>query len=317
MKTKCIVFGLLLAHSVLFAQEKRAQEENGLIRLNDREGHFLIGYQYGEVFPPAGIDSAFRRAGFIHPLNTLSGKTLTRIQPPDHYHHFGLWNPWTRVEYKGKVYDLWNLGDKQGTVRPLSVKKFKKGKSTGFIAKHAHIVFPSAGQEEQILEEDWDVKITPIDAKKYSCDITSTFRVLGSDTVTFKEYRYAGLGFRANEQWTNQNSKITTSSGKDRKDADGSLEKWVMAEGTIDGTHAGILFLSYPENYNHPEPIRVWPEKENRGRGDVFVNFAPTKNKDWVLLPGKKYQLRYRLIVFDDSLSAAEAEAFWKDFAGK
>lgn len=313
---KHVVWIFLL--TVAYSSAQEINKENGILKVEDKAGHYLLGYQYEEVYPPAGIDSAFRRAGFVHPLNTLSGRTLTRIQPPDHYHHFGLWNPWTRIQYQGKVYDLWNLGDKQGTVRVKDVKEIKgKNGVVGFKAKHAHVIFPAADQEQPIMEEDWELKITPLDKQKYSCDITSTYRVLGKDTVTIKEYRYAGLGFRANEQWTNQNSKILTASGKDRKTADGSLERWVMAEGTIDGAEVGLLFLSSPDNYNHPEPIRVWPEKENGGRGDVFVNFAPTKNKDWELLPGKKYKLKYRLIVFDGTLSGAEADQLWKDFAGK
>jgi hypothetical protein len=35
------------------------------------------------------------------------------------------------------------------------------------------------------------------------------------------------------------------------------------------------------------------------GGDDVFVNFAPTKNKDWLLEPGKSYTLKYRLVVFN------------------
>lgn len=308
-----IIVLLMLTFSGAFAQQ--VKKENGILKLIDKQGHYLLGYQYKEVYPPAGVDSAFQRAGFVHPLNTLSGKTITRIQPADHYHHFGLWNPWTRMQYKGKVYDLWNLGDKQGTVRFVRFNTIKDaGKTVGFSAKHAHIIFPQPGKEQQILDEDWEINITPIDDKRYACTINSTLSVVGNDTVTLKEYRYGGLGLRANEQWTDKNSKILTASGKDRKKADGSLERWVIAEGTIDGANAGVLFLSYPTNYNHPEPIRVWPPGTN-GKGDVFVNFAPAKNKDWVLLPHKKYKLSYQLIVFDGGLTAVEAEKYWKDFA--
>ena len=41
--------------------------------------------------------------------------------------------------------------------------------------------------------------------------------------------------------------------------------------------------LSHLENYNHPEPLRVWPE-DQYGRGDLLVNFATTKTTDWTLL---------------------------------
>ena len=73
--------------------------------------------------------------------------------------------------------------------------------------------------------------------------------------------------------------------------------------------------MSFPENYNFPEPIRVWPVDGNGGRGDQFFNLSPIKNKDWVLKAGHTYTLRYRLLIFDGELSAAEADSLWQSFA--
>ncbi|WP_262919301.1 PmoA family protein [Niabella hibiscisoli] len=72
--------------------------------------------------------------------------------------------------------------------------------------------------------------------------------------------------------------------------------------------------MSHPINYNHPEPLRVWPENSN-GRGDVFLNFSPTKNKNWLLEPGKSYLLKYRFLIFNDKLRRAQAEEAWQSFA--
>ena len=63
----------------------------------------------------------------------------------------------------------------------------------------------------------------------------------------------------------------------------------------------------------HRRP-RVWPEDANK-RGDVFFSFSPTRNKDWTLLPGRDYTLRYRLLVYDGTVTAEQAEAVWKSFA--
>ncbi|HTG55735.1 MAG TPA: DUF6807 family protein, partial [Niabella sp.] len=72
--------------------------------------------------------------------------------------------------------------------------------------------------------------------------------------------------------------------------------------------------MSHPVNYNHPEPLRVWPENMN-GRGDVFLNFSPTKNKNWLLEPGKSYLLKYRFLIFDNRLTGTQAEQAWRSFA--
>ena len=77
----------------------------------------LLSYYYRTLYPPEGVDSSFKRSGFIHPLYSPRGQVLTRIQPPDHYHHYGIWNPWTHVLYKGDTIDFWNLNKRQGTVR--------------------------------------------------------------------------------------------------------------------------------------------------------------------------------------------------------
>lgn len=60
----------------------------------------LLTYQFKTVYPPKGIDTAYKRSGFIHPLYTPHGQVLTRIQPPDHYHHYGIWNPWTHTLFE-------------------------------------------------------------------------------------------------------------------------------------------------------------------------------------------------------------------------
>ena len=73
--------------------------------------------------------------------------------------------------------------------------------------------------------------------------------------------------------------------------------------------------MSHPENREHPEPMRVWPMDANGGRGDLFVEFCPIRLKSWVLEPGIKYLLQYRLIVYDGVLKPETAEALWKAYA--
>ena len=72
--------------------------------------------------------------------------------------------------------------------------------------------------------------------------------------------------------------------------------------------------LSHPDNYNHPEPLRIWPDTSN-SRGDLFANFSPTKDRDWRLEPGHTYTLRYRWIVFNGHFTKEQAESAWQYFA--
>lgn len=308
-----LAFSFLITHQ-LFSQEKSDLQ---LIQTDTAfaihfHGKNLLSYRTAVKLPPAGIDPVYGRAGFVHPLSTLNGHVLTRIQPADHYHHYGLWNPWTRMEYNGKVYDLWNLGDKQGTVRHTQIdNQFSNKNKAGFSAQLEHVAFTPDEGEVVLLKENWKLGVEILDDKHYQLDLISILKDPNQESVTLKAYRYAGLGLRATEQWNNENSRVLTSSGKSRKDADGSLERWFLVEGTVDGEQAGILFLSSPKNFNHPEPVRVWPEADK----NVFVNYSPTKTKDWVLKPNQENTLKYRLIVYDGTMDKEQAESYWARFA--
>lgn len=277
----------------------------------------IMQYNYAVTYPPAGVDPAFRRSGYIHPLWSPTGETLTTIQPRDHYHHYGIWNPWTKLEYAGKIYDLWNLGDKKGTVRAKTVLSQESGNVyAGYKARLEHYIFPNqqVKDEKLIMDETWDVKAwnTP---DGYLWDFTSTLHPCTSLPVLLKEYRYAGLGFRATLDWNRDNSEMVTSEGKTRKEIDGSTGRWIYVTGTgKTGKRSGVLFMNCPDNYNSPQPLRIWDEKAN-GRGDVFLNFAPTKNMDWKLMPGKNYRLLYRVFTYEGEMTKERAEALYNDFA--
>jgi hypothetical protein len=60
--------------------------------------------------------------------------------------------------------------------------------------------------------------------------------------------------------------------------------------------------------------MRIWNPGTN-GRGDMFFSFAPTKDRDWLLDPGKTYVLKYRMVVFSGKFDAAKAESAWQYFS--
>ena len=282
------------------------------ISIQDKE---VLQYAYATVYPPSGIDTIYKRSGFIHPLRSPSGHVLTRIQPPDHYHHYGIWNPWTKTKFEGKEIDFWNLNKGEGTVEHKSFSSITDGiVFGGFKADLEHIDMKANGGNKVALNEEWDVKVYNIEGV-WLWDFYSTLGCGTSSPFLIEEYRYAGFGFRALEEWTRKNTHVLTSEGKTRKDADGSKARWCNVYGEIGTDIAGILFMSYPKNHSYPEHLRIWPENANGNRGDVFVNFCPTKESDWELIPGKSYTLKYRMLVYDGTISKETAERYWQDFA--
>lgn len=293
-----------------------ALTDNGELTIS-RDKKNLIRYVYKTVYPPKGVDTAYRRSGFIHPLWSPGGKELTRIQPRDHYHHYGIWNPWTHVLYKGDTIDFWNINSKQGTVRFAKFVSIEEGPVyASFSALHEHVVFRKTGQEETALNELHSVRVYPQQTGNDFFIVDFEFRMNCANKNPFRilEYRYAGLGWRTTEKWDNKNSIVLTSEGKTRKDSDGSKARWCIVEGSLDNDYAGVVIMSFPTNFNHPEPLRIWPENQYN-RGDMFANFCPTKDRDWLLEPGKDYFLTYRFLVYNGKTDAVKAETAWHYFA--
>jgi len=293
----------------------QAVADNGELTILDGKRH-LLQYVYKTVYPPSGIDTAYKKSGFIHPLWSPHGQVLTRIQAPDHYHHYGIWDPWTHVLYKGDTVDFWNLKDRKGTVRFARFASRTSGPVfAGYEAEQDHVAFRKDGEETAIRELQSVRVYRPATGQDaYIFDLTIRLACATPAPVLLLAYRYGGVGWRATADWNKDNSEVLTSEGKTRKDADGSTARWCVVQGAVGGDYAGAEMISHPGNYNYPEPLRIWPENMN-GRGDVYANFSPTKDKDWLLQPGHDYFLHYRWVVFNGHFGKEQAEGAWNYFA--
>jgi Methane oxygenase PmoA len=278
-----------------------------------KNGAQVLSYNHAEVYPPEGVDAKYKRSGFIHPLYSPGGEVLTRIQAPDHYHHYGIWNPWTKTTIDGREVDFWNLV-KGGYLDAVQGPVF-----AGFKVHQEHVFFVEKGREKLAMNEVWDVRVWDIPLRKVSVvDLTTTLNTPLPSGIMLDAYRYGGgIGYRATEKWNKDNCTVLTSEGKNRAEADGTNARWCIVEGEsgVPEGRSGILFLSHPSNRMHPEPMRVWPLDANNGRGDMYFEFCPIRHESWKLETLKNYTLKYRMIVFDGKMSAEEADKYWKSFS--
>lgn len=279
----------------------------------------ILKYRYAVTLPPKEADPLFKRSGYIHPLWSPGGKVLTRIQPPDHYHHYGIWGPWTKTHIGKREVDFWNLIKGEGTVKFAGFTGETQGAIySGFKALQQHIDFGAKGEDQIAMNEILDVRVWNVKEGIWMIDYTTSINCPLEDGIMLDAYRYGGgIGWRATESWHKDNCTVLTSEGKTRVDADGSNARWCIVEGESDTEkgRSGILFLSHPSNRMHPEPMRVWPLDANGGRGDMYFEFVPIRHEDWKLDANKDYALKYRMIVFDGRLDAETAELFWNSFA--
>ena len=272
------------------------------------------------IYPaPNGVDEIYKRNAYIHPLYSPDGNILTRIQPPDHYHHYGIWNPWTKTHFDGRSIDFWNLDEKEGTVRFNGfVSKVSGPVYAGFKALQKHVDLKG---DTTAIDELWDVRVwnVNINGKEvFLWDLTTTLNCATDKPILLDEYSYGGgIGFRAAKDWKKENTRVLTSASKKRKEADGTRARWCVTWADVEGEKpSGILFMSNPSNREYPEPMRVWGPNYNDGRGDFFFEFCPIRHSSWKLEPGNLYTLKYRMMVFDGAFpDEEEAEKIWNDFA--
>lgn len=320
---------LLERKSITYSLRKSAKQkttESSEIEVLKEKGNLIIKskgknilqYNLKEAPLPDGVSDIYNRAGYIYPLWSPKGEVLTRIQPPDHYHHVGIWNPWTHTKYKGKVIDFWNLNKGEGTIKPSSIiSTASNDLYGGFKVLHDHIDLNGMTPEgrEIALKEEWNVRVWNIAEDAWLIDFISTMNCATDSALTITEYRYQGFGFRATEKWNDKTAKLLTSEGKDKEDGNSTRARWCDVNGISEFGTSGVLFITHPSNYNYPEPIRIWPVGANKGKENVFFNFNPSMDRDWVLEPGNDYQLKYRMFVYDGKIDASKAEQLWQDFA--
>ncbi|MFA5649933.1 MAG: PmoA family protein [Proteiniphilum sp.] len=279
----------------------------------------VLKYRHSTMFSPEGVNPLFKRSGFIHPLNSPKGEELTRVQAPDHYHHYGIWGPWTLTKIDGREVDFWNLAKGEGTVKFESfLSEISGDVYTGFKVLQQHIDFGNKGEDQVALNEVLEVRVWNVSPEVWVVDYISTLNSPLPNGILLDAYRYGGgIGFRATEKWVKDNSTVLTSEGKTRVDADGSHARWCIVEGeaSVPEKRSGILFMSHPFNRQHPEPMRVWPMDANGGRGDLYFEFVPIRHVPWTIHPHQDYTLYYRMIVFDGEMDSDTAETYWNSFA--
>ncbi|MBV7532266.1 PmoA family protein [Chitinophaga sp. sic0106] len=278
----------------------------------------ILNYNTATVEPPAATDTVYRRSGFIHPLWAPNGVVLTTIYPKSgHAHHMGIWSPWTHTRFEGRVTDFWNVQKKEGKVFYAGTESVTDGDIwCGFRVKQEQVAYPAPGKSEVAIQETYSVRAYEATANgtRRLWDVRNDFSSPADSGITLLQYRYGGgFALRTTPYFTSKTSQVLTSEGNTRKDADSTRARWVMITGTAPEGEAGLLIMNAPDNFDSPQPLRVWPE--NMDGGELMLNYSPTKMKTWQLVHGNVYTLKYRVMVYSGRLTTAEAEAAWRDYA--
>ncbi len=279
------------------------------------DGQELLGYQAVPLKNPAGGEQ-FKGSNYFHPLKTPSGFTVTAANPSNHHHHhFGLWWPWKFIRVEdGREVLCWELQHGDGIVEA----KNSELTENGLTATSVYTDRKAPGGPRTILNETMYATVSdivPTPSSGYFLDLKITNEVAGDQALEIMKYRYSGLTIRGTDEWADHKASVLTSEGNfdqggkdEKKTTNFTRAKWVRIEGPGETDTAGVIIMSHPSNYNHPEKLRTW------GNREIFINFNPVQDEPWIFEPGKKYVRNYRVFIYDGTVTANQADTLWEQY---
>ena len=311
-----LIVPLLFSAAMADTGKWKSAERDG--RLEVRDGDAVVfAWQSTPLAQPKG-GAKFASSAFLHPLRTPSGFEWTTIQPDDHKHHFGLWWPWKYIEVNGKKYNCWEIQAGQGRHVARGAKSIPAdaGALAWEFSNVTEILEPGA-QPQAVIQENAQVVLAASGTDAQTIDISIQQKVTGQP-VTITAYRYSGFSWRGPVSWNKDNSRLTTSEGLGREEANGKPARWCVVSGPTPSGRTSVLLMSAAAVVAHsPELLRVWDSKAQNGM--PFVNFNPVMQKPLPLDDAHPAvsNRKYRVIAADREIDATAAEAEWRKWMHK
>lgn len=275
-------------------------------------GHQVIGFQNGKANLSDGIDSVYRRGGYLHPVFSPSGLQVTDDYPADHKHHHGIWAAWTKTLFQGRKPDFWNVGQKTGAVNFTGFDEIVSGPVLASVVAKNSYVDKTATPHIQVLEEAFVVRVFNIlgsEKPYYLFDVELRQQCMTEDPLKILNHIYGGIAFRGNENWNGkENANFLTSGGKDRETGNATSANWVRVSGLIGDKVTGVTILSHPDNFRSPQPLRIHPK-------EPYISFAPSQAGEFNIEPGKGYIAKYRFIVYDGVADTEFINRMWHEYS--
>lgn len=262
---------------------------------------------YNKVSPPVpeGIDSIYRRSGFLHPVMSPGGSAVTATFPSDHAHQHGIFSAWVKTTWNDRDIDFWNIAKGSGRVlhqRVVSV--FAAPGQVGFEVDLAHRIEQSPVVD--VLRERWRITAIETDGSYHAFDLVSTQHANTDKPLTIEPFRYGGFAVRGPMAWLlpgDRDSKSDESKrrlgcqflndqGSGREKGNHETSRWVSMSGMVDGNPAGIIMLCHRDNLRSPQSARLHPTKP-------YFCFAPCVTDPIVIDRGHPLQSKYRFLVTD------------------
>jgi len=275
---------------------------------------------YNKLSPPLpeGIEPIYARNGFLHPVNTPNGRTVTEAFPRDHAHQDGIFFAWVKTTYGDRAIDFWNLAGRTGRVVHERVVNISR--NDGGVGFEVDLIHRAENPIVNILRERWKVTVREPVEDYYCFDLDSFQQALTDTPLVVEKYHYGGMAFRGLTRWlaktdtdqqgqgTNdlQPCSILNSSGQDRKLGNHTPTTWVALSGNIEQQVACITVLGHSKNFRAPQPARLHDTKP-------YFCFTPCVADSFEITKSKPLRSSYRFLLTDAPPNPSWIESRWAE----
>ena len=252
----------------------------------------------------------------LYPIRSASGEVVTRGYPlepragehTDHPHHVGHWFNYGDVN----GYDFWgnssetpaDLKPKTGVIVHKSIARAQGGDRSGELAVTADWVIPDG----TVLIREQTQFVFAGGPGVRTIDRTTTWTA-GKTAVTFNDTKEGAFGVRVARSLENPEGHYIGSDGKTGDDVWGTRGPWVGLVGDVDGKPITIAIMNHPSSQAYPT---YW---HARGYGLFAANpigqhayDAKQPVRTLMLQPGQSATFRYRILIRDAHLAAADLQ---------
>lgn len=302
--------------SATVPQDYNKEVVNGRLHLKESDNDITILSRdklvltYNKQAPPVpdGMDPRYQRSGFLHPVKSPSGATVTATFPVDHPHQHGIFSAWVQTTWNDRNIDFWNLAKGSGRVlHQRVISTYAAGDEIGFEVDLIHRA--EEAPVVDILREHWKVTVYDHDDSYHVFDIESTQHAQTELPLILHEYHYGGTAVRGPVAWllpekdskdpatnpaTNQGCSFLNDLGSDRIKGNHEHAKWVCMTGAENGQPVSIAVFSHPSNFRAPQAARIHPTKP------YFV-FSPCVDGEFKIDRKQPFRSLYRFIITDSS----------------
>ena len=260
---------------------------------------------------------------YFFPVNTTTGHNLVWLRPEDHPWHYGLWFSW---KYINKL-NYWEeniitrLAEGKQEINDVSIDLRKD-----FSARIEFKMDYLAKNGSHLLNETRVLEISPPDKNgNYYIDWSLNFKA-NSEIVIFDRTLpqkdggpvwggYAGLSYRASPQMTEHIfSDSKNWINKDELIGHGKKAKWMDLTGTFDkdGTMSGMTMFNHPQNGGPDLPWYIFKKG-----AFAFYNAGLLFNDPKRMAPNGVLNLKYRVLVHNNSMTNSEINTYYTDYIEK